>query len=69
MMKFKACHLSSDRVWKKQRRFSVGKCINYVENKLDYAGKFQPMTNLIKMPSECTKKIANKKHFKVLPTI
>ena len=47
MMKLKAFHLSSGRVRKKQfmGRFSMEKCVSYVESKLDYVDKFQKLTN------------------------
>ena len=36
------------------RRFSVGICVNYAENKLDYVDKFQQLTKLIIKPLQCT---------------
>ena len=45
------CHLPSDRVQKKEQiiwQFSVGICVNYVENKLGYVDKFKQLTKLIR---------------------
>ena len=47
------CHLTG---WEKKNHVatSVGICGNYVENKLEYASKFQQLTKLITKPFKCT---------------
>ena len=66
------CHLPCDTVHKKvtkYARYLVGKCINYVKNKLDSADKFQQLIKLIIAPSKCIEQQWNEKHFKILPRI
>jgi len=45
------------------------KCVNYAENKLDYAEKLQQLTKLIITLSKCSEQQRNEKHLKVLSTI
>ena len=44
-------------------QFLVEKCVNYVENKLDYEDALQQLTKLIKMLSECTEQQSGFIHF------
>ena len=67
-MKLIACHLPSDRVWKKITHYVTifgGKMRQLCRKQLNYADKFQQLTKLIIKPFECTEQQRNKKHLEV----